>query len=512
MPYLPLTNFNYDSGPHRIQSGPNHEGYTVLYSGVQSTGPDEGIVVAGAPLSGTLALGAWDYDANWRYIPSTLPTQSGVLDPTPYNVSGALGTYDGVRIYTRNNVAGAQIASVIGPQPGSTVNRPEKYMYFGGAAPDNQNYSPYNTPDANSAAEGKTGGGVTHRTFESSLLTNVLGSQGTADRSQWRYHQPVYCKTYTETKRSEVPGLMSTSIRTIYRGGSTSYNYNYGGELLASKGGVGGGGGLYAELESGGGGGGGITLAGPAEVFEGSITDPYIVSLSDISLANGQQVTFTVNSVSGSATKGVDFTALTAGDLLPAIGITLSGISTDGINGAVTVTATNTSGNILATGAELLNFTIRTTGDSTTEGLETFSITLTSSTTNVVNSEVVSTIIEPTYYSYWRWDPASPWNSTASFKPLFQTPFNDPPINLRPVTNQDWFGGGGTITVTAGSVAGVLVTFSIIQISNGQSVGNFFITGSVNKDNPFNFTPLTFEFSNDQSTVIRTWAGRADIS
>jgi hypothetical protein len=110
-------------------------------------------------------------------------------------------------------------------------------MYFGGAAPDNQNYSPYNTPNANSAAEGKTGGGVTHKTFESSLLTNVLGSQGTSDRSQWRYHQPVYCKTYTETKRSEVPGLMSTPLRAVYRGGSTSYNYNYGGELLASKGG-----------------------------------------------------------------------------------------------------------------------------------------------------------------------------------------------------------------------------------------------------------------------------------
>jgi hypothetical protein len=239
MPYLSLPNFKYDSGPRRIQSGPNHEGYVVLYSGVQSTGPDEGIVVAGAPLSGTLALGAWDYDANWRYVPSTLQTQSGGLDPTPYNVKGALDTYDATRIYTRNMVAGAQIASAIGPetgkvnprgaalQPRASVTQPEKYMYYGGASPDNQNYSPYNTPNANSPAEGKTGGGVTHKTFESSLLTNVLGSQGTSDRSQWRYHQPVYCKTYTETKRSEAPGLMSTPLRAVYRGGSTSYNYNY---------------------------------------------------------------------------------------------------------------------------------------------------------------------------------------------------------------------------------------------------------------------------------------------
>jgi hypothetical protein len=249
VPYLPLPNFNHDSGPRRIQSGPDHEGYVVLYSGVESTGADDGFAVLGAPLSGTLALGAWDYDSNWRYVPSTLPSQSGSLDPTPYNVSGALDTYDATRIYTRDNVAGAQAASAIGPetgkvnprggalQPRADVTRPETYMYYGGAAPDNQDYSPYNTPDANSAAEGKTGGGVTHRSYESTLLTNVLGSQGTSDRSQWRYHQPVYCKTYTETRRSETPGLMSTPLRYVYRGSASSYNYNYGSELLANKGG-----------------------------------------------------------------------------------------------------------------------------------------------------------------------------------------------------------------------------------------------------------------------------------
>jgi hypothetical protein len=103
-------------------------------------------------------------------------------------------------------------------------------MYFGGAAPDNQNYSPYNTPDANTAAEGKTGGPVTHRTYENTLITNVLGSQGTSDRSQWRYHQPVYCKTFTETVRSDSPGLMSSPLRYVYRGHATQYNesYNFG--------------------------------------------------------------------------------------------------------------------------------------------------------------------------------------------------------------------------------------------------------------------------------------------
>ena len=126
MPYLSLPNFKYDSGPRRIQSGPNHEGYVVLYSGVQSTGPDEGIVVAGAPLSGTLTQGAWDYDANWRYVPLTLGDQSSALDPTPYNVSSALDTYDATRIYTRNTVAGAQIASAIGSETGK--QNPEKQV------------------------------------------------------------------------------------------------------------------------------------------------------------------------------------------------------------------------------------------------------------------------------------------------------------------------------------------------------------------------------------------------
>ena len=122
-------------------------------------------------------------------------------------------------------------------QPRGNVTQPEKYVYFGGAAPDNQDYSPYNTPDSNSAAEGKTGGGVTHRVNESSLLTNLLGSQGTSDRSQWRYHQPVYCTTYTETVRPTTPGLMSSPLRSIYRGRSTSYSVNYGGQLLYHPGG-----------------------------------------------------------------------------------------------------------------------------------------------------------------------------------------------------------------------------------------------------------------------------------
>jgi len=241
MGYVPLNNYKYDSGYRRIQTGPDNQGFIVLTSGQSAYGANEGIVVAGSPLSGTIAAGAWDYDSNWRYVPGVSPSQSGsALDPTPYNASGAiLDTYKGTRIATRTQVAGAQAANAIGPeanvvqprqaplQPRASVTQPEKYMYFGGAAPDNQGYSPYNTPDANTPAEGRTGGPVTHRNYENTLLTNVFGTQGTSDRSQWRYHQPVYCKTYTETLRSQSPGLMSTPLRYIYRGNSTQYNLNY---------------------------------------------------------------------------------------------------------------------------------------------------------------------------------------------------------------------------------------------------------------------------------------------
>ena len=529
MPYLSLPNFNYDSGPRRIQSGPNHEGYVVLYSGVQSTGADDGIVVAGTPLSGTLASGAWGYDANWRYVPSTLPGQNSVLDPTPYNVSGALGTYDGARIYTRNTVAGAQIASAIGPETGavqprggalqlnSNVTQPEKYMYFGGAAPDNQNYSPYNTPDANSAAEGKTGGGVTHRTFESSLLTNVLGSQGTSDRSQWRYHQPVYCKTYTETKRSEVPGLMSTPLRAMYRGGSTSYNYNYGSELLASRGGVGGGGGLYAKLEEGVGDGGtsvGITLTGPLSVLEGSITDPYIVSLDGITLEAGQSLIFTVDSESGSATENVDFGALTAVALSPAVGITLSSISTNGITGVITVTATNTSGNTLASGAELLRFTIAAFSDSLPEGPETFAIRLASLTINVVVGEIITTIIDsdvdPTVYTYWRVVSSngfmSGWDSTAASQGYYFGA--GPGVNPQP---GPWKAPTViTLAIPNISVGGGLGTIGFLNLITGQAGGYFGYVGVVDNNNPRLVCDPTavFEFSNNQVDILATWAGR----
>ncbi len=257
MAYLPLRNYKYDSGPHRIQSGPDHEGYIVITQGVQSTGADNGIIVDGTPLSGVVGSGQrWGYDANWRYVPTSAPSLSGRLTPTLRQPSGTLGSYTFTRISTPTNVAGVKVVSSVESDTTFKNLRKRKSVYYGGACPDNQNYSPFNTPEGNTAAEGKTGGGVTHPLYESPLLTNVLGGQGTSDRSEWQYSSPVYCAVFTEAKRSETPGVMSGVIRSTYRGGSLSYLTNYGNVVLGGRqfsgGGGGGGDDLYEEEIDGG--------------------------------------------------------------------------------------------------------------------------------------------------------------------------------------------------------------------------------------------------------------------
>ena len=478
MGYVPLNNYNHDGGYKRIQSGPNHQGFIILTSGSTAYGANEGIIVPGSPLSGTTALGAWDYDSNWRYVPSTLPSQSGVLDPTPYNVSGALDTYDGTRIYTRDNVGGAQAASAIGPetgkinprggalQPRANVTRPETYMYYGGAAPDNQDYSPYNTPDANSAAEGKTGGGVTHRSYESTLLTNVLGSQGTSDRSQWRYHQPVYCKTYTETRRSGTPGLMSTPLRFVYRGSATSYVGNFGYQLLAGPG---------FEL---------LAYDEPEEIPEEIPIGPF----DPAPFPGGPEV-------------------------LPPVPV---------CEGAV---ITRISGNIGDEEnvfiEEDVDFTIPSSPDSSIGGgywdgkFVIFRWTCPDGAVFV--ADPINVEIDPLNYGFWRYvTPGGPsgWYSTTNIRAVWLSAFNDPPVNLKPITEQEWFGGGGTITVEAGSVGGVLGQFVARIITSGQSAGTNNIIGSVSPNTPFSFIPYTFEFTDDtiQGNILASWAGYPDES
>ena len=220
MGYIPLSNYKYDTGLHRLQSGPVSEGYIVVSSGIVDTGADLGIVTPGPMTSGVYSTTAW------RAVPPAVSGYWTDFQDSDYQASGVLSVYNGYRALSVTTIANAKVQTSLGPEFG--VRDAGKYTYFGGAAPDNQNYTPYNTPEGNTAAQGKTGGGVTHGRYEGGLLTNSLGSQGTSNRSEWVYNPPVYCKTYTETVRSTVPGLMSTALRSIYRGGAARYVSNYG--------------------------------------------------------------------------------------------------------------------------------------------------------------------------------------------------------------------------------------------------------------------------------------------
>ena len=221
MVYTPLSNYKYDSGFHRIQSGPNHEGYIVVSSGIQDIGADLGLIAPGPPNSG-----AWYLTTEWREVPQAVSGFWTDYENRDYLPSGSLSSYTGYRPLTTTTIANAKVVTSTGPEFG--LRDEGKYTYYGGIAPADQNYNPYNTPEANSAAQGKTGGGVTHRNYEGTLLTNTLGSQATASRAEWAYNPPVYCRVYTETVRSGTPGLMSAALRYTYRGKSTRYAYNYG--------------------------------------------------------------------------------------------------------------------------------------------------------------------------------------------------------------------------------------------------------------------------------------------
>jgi len=218
--YLPYRNYKYDTGPHEVQSGPDHEGYIVVSSGIQDIGADLGKIVDGTPnYSGY-------YTTAWREVPPAVSGYWTDYQNVDYSPSGVLSSYEGYRPVTVDTIAGVKAATFTGPDYG--VRDAGKYTYFAGAAPDSQNYTPYNTPVGNTTTQGITGGGVNHGRYEGGILTNILGPQGTVNRSEWVYNPPVYCKTYTQALRTQEPGLMSTVFRYIYRGGAAKHVSNYG--------------------------------------------------------------------------------------------------------------------------------------------------------------------------------------------------------------------------------------------------------------------------------------------
>lgn len=220
MVYISYRNYRHDEEPHRVQTGPVHESFIVSSSGIQDVGADLGVIVEGPPNSSGY------YSTDWRTVPSAMEGYWTNYQNTIYQGSGVLTAYDGYRSISTTSIAGVKVQTPGTPDYG--VRDAGKYTYFGGSAPDSQNYTPYNTPEGNTTAQGKTGGGSTHGRYEGGILTNTLGSQGTGARSEWVYNPPVYCKTYTRLYRSDSPGAMSVAYRDVYRGGAAKYVSNYG--------------------------------------------------------------------------------------------------------------------------------------------------------------------------------------------------------------------------------------------------------------------------------------------
>jgi hypothetical protein len=117
-----------------------------------------------------------------------------------------------------------------------------------------------------------------------------------------------------------------------------------------------------------------LKLTGSATVAEGASAN-YTLALDGVGLGAGRSVTFTLDAASGTAIKGVDFAALTAAALTAARDdITL--VTSTATSGAITVTATNSSGADLAIGASILSFSLAASADSIVEGIESYAVSL----------------------------------------------------------------------------------------------------------------------------------------
>jgi len=219
--------------------------YKGLYYGVNDVGADLGTKTPGPPVNySDLVLGLengdilgaedyselalyplWGITTAWRQVP---PAPAGFwtnYESVDYDPINALSSYEGYRGLTTTRIANAKVSSASGPQYGRRTSG--AYTYYNGVAPASQPYTPYNTPDNNTSAQGYTGGGVTHGRIEGGILTNPTNDTS-GSRAAWVYNPPVYCKTFTETVRSAAPGLMGPALRYVYRGKAGSYVSNFG--------------------------------------------------------------------------------------------------------------------------------------------------------------------------------------------------------------------------------------------------------------------------------------------
>ena len=244
MVYISQTNWKYDKNLyHPIQSGPQRTGDDldlrdtyltsssgyVLPNGVQQTwlavtdeGADFGRIPVGPPnISGY-------FNTEWRAVPPAISGYWTNYENTEPHASGLLDSYVGFRAQGLYSTANATVQTALGPEPG--LRNFGTHTWYGEQVPDNQIYSPFQTPGSNDNTldgGGITGGGISHPTNQSPTLTNPTNDT-TGSRAAWVYHYPVYCQSFTETRYSTAPGQMGIPTRFSYRGKSLLYVPNYG--------------------------------------------------------------------------------------------------------------------------------------------------------------------------------------------------------------------------------------------------------------------------------------------
>ena len=168
----------------------------------------------------------WLYTTDWRAVPPMIDGWWTDYNDYYARPDDVLTVYNGYRRQGLFNTANSTVQSAYGPEPG--LRNIGQYTWFGAAVPDNQTYNPFNTPEPNSTNAGITGGPGTYPRQEFPMLTNPT-NDSSGSRAAWEYHQPVYCKTYVESIRSEFPGATANVVRNMYRGRSSRYVPNYAG-------------------------------------------------------------------------------------------------------------------------------------------------------------------------------------------------------------------------------------------------------------------------------------------
>ena len=152
------------------------------------------------------------------------------------------------------------------------------------------------------------------------------------------------------------------------------------------------------------------------------------------------------------------------------------------MTGAITVTATNTSGANLASGA-LLTFTIATTQDAVVEGTETFTVSLASATATVVTPTITTSIT----------DNDAPF---ALFLPALDT-LQGNGLNKDKVMGT--FASGFTYSLGAGSSSGFVLTDNGVLSTNPNN--------NVASNNIYTLNVIATDQFGSHTIVVKIWVG-----